>query len=327
MPAVCGYVSRAMTAPHGLTSAESAVLTRRVTLLSVGTAAVLVTLKAAVWLISGSVAVLASAADSGLDLVASLVTFFAVRYAAAPPDSEHRFGHGKAEAFASLVQAGLVFASAALIGQEAIRRLIDPQPLAQEGWAVAVMLVSTALTLVLIAAQTRVMRQTSSVAVAGDRAHYASDLASNVIAVLGLAATAWLGVVGMDAAAALAIAALLLWSAIGVFREASGQLMDRELTDEARATIVRLVLEDPRLSDVHQLRTRASGPYIHIQMHVDMDPSLTLEVAHQAIVAAEKRLLAAFPAADILIHADPRGRAEPHGGAFSEQRQSQSQSQ
>ncbi len=102
-----------------LTPAETAALTRRVTMLSVGTAAVLVTLKLAVWLASGSVAVMASMADSALDLAASLATFLAVRYAVAPPDREHRFGHGKAEAFASLIQAGLVFASAALIGREA----------------------------------------------------------------------------------------------------------------------------------------------------------------------------------------------------------------
>jgi ferrous-iron efflux pump FieF len=131
-------------------------------------------------------------------------------------------------------------------------------------------------------------------------------------------ASAWLGINGLDAAAALVIAALLLWGAVGVFREASGQLMDRELPDEERAQIVALATEDPRLTDVHQLRTRASGPYVHIQMHADLDPQLTLEAAHAVIVAAEKRILAAFPAADIIIHADPRGRAEPHGGAFAE---------
>jgi len=81
---------------------------------------------------------------------------------------------------------------------------------------------------------------------------------------------------------------------------------------------VELVTEDKRLRDVHQLRTRASGPYVHIQMHVDLDPDLTLEQAHRMIVAAEKRLLAAFPQADVIIHADPHGRAEPHGGAFAE---------
>ena len=303
---------------HGLAPSETAALTRRVTLMSVATAAVLVAIKLAAWLASGSMALLASMADSGLDLIASLATFFAVRYAAAPPDAEHRFGHGKAEAFASLLQAGLVFASAALIGREAIGDLLNPHPLRQEGWAIGVMAVSTGMTALLIRAQTQVLRKTSSVAVSGDRAHYASDLASNVIGLAGIAASAWLGLNGFDAAAALVIAALLLWGAVGVFREASRQLMDRELPDDARAEIVKLMTADPRLTHVHQLRTRASGPYVHMQMHVDLDPQLTLETAHEVIVAAEKRVLEAFPSADIIIHADPRGRAEPHGGAFAE---------
>jgi cation diffusion facilitator family transporter len=307
-----------MCAHHGMTSDATLALTRRVTLMSVATAAVLVTIKAAAWVASDSTAMLASLADSGLDLVASLVTFFAVRYAAAPPDAEHRFGHGKAEAFASLVQAGLVFASAALIAREAIGDLMAPHPLQQEGWAVAVMTVSIALTLLLLRAQTMVLRQTASVAVSGDRAHYASDLASNIAALIGIALSAWLGLNGLDALAALAVAALLLWSAIGVFREAASQLMDHELSDEARADIVRLVTADGRLANVHQLRTRASGPFIHMQMHVDLDPDMTLEAAHRAVVAAENRILEVFPSADILIHPDPRGRAEPHGGAFAE---------
>ena len=307
-----------MQTPHALRPAETAALTRRVTVYSVATALILVAIKLTVWLVSGSVALLASLADSGLDLVASLGTFFAVRYAAAPPDQEHRFGHGKAEAFASLMQAGLVFASAALIGREAIADLIHPHAIGSQGWAIAVMVISIVLTALLITAQGRVLRQTASVAVSGDRAHYAADLASNVIALAGIAATVWLGRNSLDAAAALAVAALLLWGAVGVFREASAQLMDRELPDEERARIVALMTEDPRLTDVHQLRTRASGPFVHMQMHIDLDPQLTLETAHQVIVAAEKRVLAAFPSADIIIHADPRGRAEPHGGAFSE---------
>ena len=114
-----------MSSPR-LTAAETAALTRRVTLLSVGTAGVLVTIKAAAWIASGSTALLASMADSGLDLIASLATAYAVRYAAAPPDAEHRYGHGKAEAFASLLQAGLVFASAALIAREAIGAFLHP---------------------------------------------------------------------------------------------------------------------------------------------------------------------------------------------------------
>ncbi|MBS0359768.1 MAG: cation transporter [Proteobacteria bacterium] len=303
---------------HSLTPQEAAALTRRVTSYSVATASVLVAIKIAAWLASSSIAMLASAADSALDLLAALTTFFAVRYAAAPPDAEHRYGHGKAEGFASLVQAGLVFASAALIGQHAIDDFMHPHPIAAGGWAMAVMVVSIVLTGLLINAQNRVLKQAASVAVSGDRAHYVADFASNLIALVGIGVAAWLGFQQMDAVAALAVAALLLWGAVGVFREASGQLMDHELPDEVRAQIVALMTRDPQVTDVHQLRTRAAGPYVHIQMHVDLDPELTLEAAHEVIVAAEKRVLDAFPAADIIIHADPRGRAEPHGGAFAE---------
>ena len=297
--------------------ARSAVLTRRVTLLSMTMAGGLAALKLVVWLASGSVALLASMADSGLDLIAATATFIAVRYAAAPPDAEHRFGHGKAEAFASLIQAGLVFASAALVGQEAIRRVIHPAPVARAGWAMAIMLTSTVFTAGLIVAQTRLLRQARSVAVSSDRAHYAADLASNIIALAGIGVAAVFGLARLDALAGLGVTLILLWGAVAVFRQAADQLMDHELADAARARIVELMLQDRRITDVHQLRTRAAGPTVHVQMHADMDPDLTLEAAHQVLIAAEKRVLGAFPGADIIIHPDPRGRAEPHGGEFA----------
>jgi cation diffusion facilitator family transporter len=305
--------------PSGLTRVQTAQLTRRAAMLSVSVAAVLVVLKAAGWIASGSVALLASLADSALDLIASTLTLFAVRYAASPPDATHRFGHGKAEAFASLMQGGLVFASAALVGREAVHNLMVPHVLQAEGWAIGVMVVSMALTAALVTAETRILKRTASVAVAGDRAHYASDLASNLVALAGIAGAAMFGLTGLDAAAGLIVAAILLWGAIGVFRQASDQLLDHELSERTRARIVELMTEDPRITHVHQLRTRAAGPVVHVQMHIDLDPNLSLETAHKVIVDAENRVLNAFPSADILIHPDPRGRAEPHGGAFAEQ--------
>ena len=291
--------------------------TRNVTLISIGVAATLVTIKLVVWLLGRSDALLASASDSGLDLFASTMNFFAVRWAAAPPDREHRFGHGKGEAFASLLQAGLVFASAAVVGEEAVRHLIHPHPIAFEGWGVVVMVISIVLTAGLVFAQTRLLRSVSSVAVSADRTHFAADLASNAIALVAIV-VAWLGLVWADALGGLAVAGVLLWGAVGVFREASSQLLDHELPDEDRRRIVGLMTSDPAIRHVHQLRTRASGPIVHIQMHADLDPDMTLETAHKAVVAAERRVLGAFPDADILIHPDPRGRAEPHGGAFGE---------
>jgi cation diffusion facilitator family transporter len=180
------------------------------------------------------------------------------------------------------------------------------------------MAVSILLTGALILAQSYLLRRAASVAISADRLHYAADLASNVIALAGVAAAVLVGWVGFDALGGLAVAAILLWGAVAVFREASDQLMDHELPETDRARIMDLMKADKRITDVHQLRTRASGPIIHIQMHADLDPEVSLETAHRVVVAAERRVLEAFPAADILIHPDPRGRAEPHGGAFAE---------
>lgn len=292
--------------------------TQRVAMLSVATAAVLIVVKALAWWAGGSVAILASLSDSALDLVASLITFYAVRYAAEPPDAEHRFGHGKAEAFSSLLQGGLVFASGALIGREAVDALLHPRPVEHGAAGVAVMLVSIVLTLGLISAQSRVLKASGSIAISGDRAHYAADLASNAVALVGVGAAAWLGLSWVDAAAGLIVALWLIWGAVGVFREASNQLMDHELPEADRSRIVELATADPRVLGVHQLRTRASGPYVHIQMHADLAGDISLAEAHAIIVAAENRVLEAFPAADLIIHGDPRGLAEKHGGLFAE---------
>jgi ferrous-iron efflux pump FieF len=301
-----------------LSAAADPKATRNVALLSVATATVLIIVKAIAWRASDSVAILASLSDSALDLVASLITLYAVRYAAVPPDAEHRFGHGKAEAFSSLLQGGLVFASGALIGREAFHAFFNPRPIEHGLAGVIVMIVSIVLTLGLITAQSRVLKASGSIAIAGDRAHYAADLGSNAVALAGVAAASWLGLTWVDAAAGLVVALWLIWGAIGVFREASDQLLDRELPEADRERIVALATADPRLLGVHQLRTRASGPYIHMQMHADLASDISLAEAHAIIVAAENRLLEAFPSADIIIHPDPRGLAEKHGGVFAE---------
>lgn len=303
-------------------SAEYTRLTSRTAALSVGVALLLIALKAWAWIASSSVAMLASLADSTLDLVASLFTYFAVRYAAAPPDREHRFGHGKAEAFAGLVQAGLVAVSAVLIALESVSRFLSPQPITHGLASIVVMLIASVLTIALVAAQTHAVNKTGSIATRGDRLHYAADLAANLVALLGIAAGAFLGLAWADAIAALLIAAWLAGGALKVASVSADHLLDRELPDEERAKIRALALTDARISAVHELRTRSSGPYMHIQFHADLDPSLTLEAAHQIVVEAENRIRAVYPTADIIIHPDPRGRAEPHGHADFEPRSS-----
>ena len=178
--------------PSGLTLDEASALTRRITRLSVAVAVVLTAVKAVAWIASGSIAMLASLADSGLDVLAAAVTFFAVRYAASPPDQEHRYGHGKAEAFASLTQAGLVFASGALVG-----RAGDPAP---DGAAPAGLRGlghggDGALDRAHRRADLRPVADAAPHAVGrreGDRMHYAADLASNLIAFVGIGVSALL---------------------------------------------------------------------------------------------------------------------------------------
>lgn len=283
--------------------------------LSVGVALLLVLVKLYTLILSGSLSVLASMTDSGLDLIASLITFFAVRYAKTPPDKEHPFGHGKAEAFSALFQAGLVFASAALVMQDCVRHLLHPQPLRHEGLAVGVLVVSILLTLALVAFQNMTLRATQSVAVSADRMHYLTDLITNLIALVGVVA-AILGFPVLDAAAGFIMAGWFVWGAVQVLREAASHLMDEAMGDDEVARIRDLVLEDKAVLGVHELRTRLAGPYIAVQMHVELSPRLSLSDAHRIIIAAENRLLSAYPHADILIHADPKGEAEPHGGVF-----------
>lgn len=292
--------------------------TRRITTLSVGTATILIVMKAFALGASGSVSILATLADSSLDLIASLATFFAVRWAAAPPDEEHRYGHGKAEALAALVQAGLVFASAVFLGWEAVQRIFDPQPVTAGGWAVGVVVVSIAVTLWLVWMQTQAMKKTKSLAVAGDRAHYAADLAANVVVLIGVVSGAFLQAPGLDAAAGLVVAVWLFWGAVSILRDAADHLLDRAAPDADRAAVVAAVLADPRIGGVHQLRTRMAGQVLMVQMHVDLEPGLTLEAAHAIVVEAEQRIKAAFPHADILIHADPRGAAGPNEARLAE---------
>jgi ferrous-iron efflux pump FieF len=292
--------------------------TRRVAWLSVATAIFLSLLKLGGWAASGSVGLLATLADSGLDLIAALGTLTALKLSGAPPDAEHRYGHGKAEAFASLLQAALVFGSAVLIGREGAMRLFRPEEVRTPYAALAVAALSIVLAAAMVLAQTRVLRRTRSAAIEGDRAHYLADTAANTAAFAGLVLAALFRAPRADAAAGLAVSAWLVWGACKLLKISADTLMDRELGPADRDAIVRLILEDAQIFGIQDLRTRASGPIVHIQAHVALDPRQSVEMAHHLLVKAEGRILARFPAADIMLQPDPDGRAEPHAGAFAQ---------
>lgn len=289
-------------------------ITKRTALLSVTVALTLVGLKSWAWVESDSVSILSSLADSGLDVLASIFTLAAVIYASVPPDEEHRHGHGKAEGFAGIIQAMFVAVAATLVATEAVQHIQQPRAVTQSGLAIGVMIVSIVLTIGLVWTQSWAISKTNSVATDGDRAHYLADLGANLAVIGGVIATGLFQVPYADPVIGICIAVWLILTALQVANKGLAQLLDEELAPEARSRIKELATRDGKLLDIHALRTRASGPYVHIQFHADLPPGISLVEAHQRMVSAERAILEEFPAADVLIHPDPRGQAEQHGG-------------
>lgn len=284
--------------------------TRGAALASVTVALVLLGLKAYAAVRTGSVAMLGSLADTGLDLIASLITLYAVHLAAQPADREHRFGHGKAEAIAALFQTSLILVSAAAIAWRAVLRLLNPVEPAQAELGIGVSLVAIAMTLALVAYQRAVVRRTRSLAIETDRLHYQSDLLLNVSVIAALALEHYLALRGADALFGLGIAVYLAVGAFWSAREALDMLMDREWPDERRDELRRIA--DPvGTLGIHELRTRRSGATDFIQFHMYLAPETSVRDAHRVIDEVEARVAAAFPGAEILIHVDPIGHVDP----------------
>ncbi len=277
---------------------------RLATYASVGVAASLIAIKIIAWQLSGSVSLLASLVDSGLDALASLVNLLAVRHALEPADREHRFGHGKAEALAGLGQAILISGSAIYLLYTAFNRLLSPAEVTEVGVASGVIVFSLVATVGLLLFQRHVVRETGSVAIRADSLHYSSDLLVNlgVLVALGLSKFELLWA---DPVIAAAIAVYILLSARGIALDALDHLMDRELPDGQRERIREIVLDHPDVHGMHDLRTRQSGTMVFVQLHIVLSDGLTLQSAHRIADEVEDQLLAAFPESEIIIHTDP----------------------
>jgi len=284
-------------------------LARRAALASVCSAILLGALKAwAAWT-TGSVAVLASLADSILDLFASLVTLGGVHWASQPADENHRFGHGKAEALAALFQVVVIAVSALAILVRAIERLRGGDISASPESGIAVSMIAILVTLALTRYQAHVIRQTGSVAIGADRIHYTSDLMLNAAVIAALALDAW-GLRGADPLFGIAIAFWLLFGAWRASEAAIDQLMDKEWPEEKRRAFVEVAARNPALRSLHDLRTRSSGNNDFVQFHIAMNPAMTIQQAHDVVESLEKELGEAFPGTEILIHVDPDGHVD-----------------
>ncbi len=304
--------------PHRLHHHARSSLTTRAALASVGTALFLLLLKAFAAWETGSVAMLGSLADTGLDLLASLVTLFGVRVAAMPADHEHRFGHGKAESLAALAQVAIISISAVAIGWRAVARLAEGQQTAHADYGIAVSVVAIAVTLALLAYQRSVIRRTGSVAIRTDHLHYQSDLLLNLSVIAALVLDQYLGFTGADPLFGILIAAWLLWGAWSASSHALDQLMDREWPEEKRQRFLAVAARHPAGRGIHDLRTRSSGSHDFAQFHIWVDPAMSVAAAHVVIEEIEAGLAAEFPGCEVLIHLDPEGQVDCPGNALVE---------
>jgi ferrous-iron efflux pump FieF len=287
-------------------------LMRRATYASVSTAAILILAKLIAWVMTDSIAILSSLVDSMLDSVTSVFNLFAVRFALAPADSEHRFGHGKLEALSGLVQAAFIVGSGVLLLIEAGNRLIFPQPVTHVPVGIGISVFAIVATIVLVRYQRYVIRKSRSVAISADSLHYTGDLYINLGVIASLVATFWLDFNWVDPIVGAAVGLFLMYNAYLIGRGSLDMLMDRELPDEDRENIKRIASDHPHVQAIHELKTRSSGRDSFIQLHLEMDGAMTLTESHDIADEVEARIQKAYPEAEVIIHQDPAGLEEAH---------------
>ena len=282
-------------------------LQRAASYASLSVALILVGTKIWAWLATDSVSILSSLTDSFLDVLASGITVIAIRIALTPADSEHRFGHGKSEGLAALMQSIIITISAVYVLLEAVQRMTAPQPITNPEAGIAVMLLSIAMTLGLLAFQRSVVKKTGSLAIAADAMHYRSDLLVNLSVVAAILISMWTSWTIVDPLIGIGIAAYILWSTYDIATCALDVLLDRELPLTERKKIEALARQHPDVKGFHDLRTRSGGTHYIIQFHLELNPDSTLIDAHRIMDAVEDKIRAAYPNCEIIVHTDPLG--------------------
>lgn len=288
-----------------LTQKQTDKLKKYAAISSVSLAIILSLLKSLAVFYTGSLAVLSSMIDSLSDILASLVTFFAVKISVRPASCSYRYGYGKSEALSSLFQAAFIAVSGFFILYDAILRFQNPVPLAQTGFGLFTMLLSLVLTLILVAFQRYVAKVANSQAILADSMHYSVDILTNCSIILSLIIVYFWQILWIDSAIAVAISIYLLYSAYDLGRDAVRLLLDKELGEDVRQSIYAIVSKHPLSPNIHDLRTRDLGGAYMFEFHLELDGNLSLYAAHQYTDEVEDLIRQTYPSAQIIIHQDP----------------------
>ena len=248
--------------------------------------------------------------DSLSDILGSFITFVAVKYSTRPATDKHRYGYGKAEAVSALIQTIFIAASGIYVLYDAIKRFWVPKEIEETSLALGIMAISLVSTLILIAYQKHVANLTKSQAIIADSAHYVVDILTNLSIILSLTVVKMFEIYWFDTLTALAIAVYLLFNAYQLARDSIGTLLDRELDDDIRENITKIILDHNFVKGCHDIRTHSLGNNYMFEIHLELDGRLSLFEAHQLSDKVEESLLEAYPTAQIIIHQDPAGISE-----------------
>ncbi|MFQ1007424.1 divalent metal cation transporter FieF [Gilliamella apicola] len=279
-------------------------LVKRATLIAVLTSIFLIFIKFITCWITGSISLFASLLDSSIDLLASGLNFFLVRYALKPADDDHTFGHGKAESLAALAQSTFIIGSATILLLSSIKSIVYPSELKAPLLGITVSAISTVITSILVLYQRYVVKITQSKAIQADMLHYSSDMLMNIAVIIALFLS-WYGISFADATFAFLIALYICYNAYKISYNAIQDLLDRALPESDNEKIANIVASYPNVHGFHDLKTRQAGPIKFIQLHIELDDNMPLVKAHAIADSIEKRIAELFSPATVIIHQDP----------------------
>jgi len=274
--------------------------------LSIISNSLLILLKVTAGILSGSISIISEAIHSGIDLVAAGIAFFSLRLAGRPADREHPFGHGKIENVSGTIEAALIFVVAAFIGYEAVGRIIEGKALEYLSLGIAVMAVSVVVNVIVSRHLLRVARETDSLALEADARHLTADIYTSLGVLVALVVVQITGLDILDPVIALMVVLFILRTAYDVLKRSFGGLVDVRLPSGEEELIASCIMEHyGELLGFHELRTRKAGRERHIDLHLVVAKTASVEEAHRLCDHLEIDIESKLPHSVVTIHIEP----------------------
>jgi len=278
----------------------------RIAAISLVTTAALLVLKLIFGIISGSIAVLGDAVDSGTDLTAGAAALISVRIAAQPADEEHPYGHGKVETISAAVAATIIGIGGGIVVYQAVRRLLEGGPDIDPGVGLVAMVIAAIANIVLAFLMRREANRSHSMALRAEATHLQTNVVQACTIIAGLVLVAATNEDVFDPLVALGLAAYMGWTALGLVRIAASEVMDTSLPEADLAAIHDVLVEHrEHVRGFHRLRTRRTGAVRHVDMHLLVEAELTVEQVHPISDRIEHEIEERLPGTIVVIHVEP----------------------